>query len=109
MLYDAIFISLFVAGWLFCGFLPWLVLSVATRGHAGLPYLPLSLFAGVVGGLAVPVLGLTGVLGLRLSFVAAIALPSALVGARRLSQGVAERSHAASNQPSQPREEQSTH
>ena len=59
MLFDTIFISLFVTGWLICGYVPWLAWSVATRGHAGLIYLPLCLFAGVVGGMAVPTLGLS--------------------------------------------------
>ena len=85
MLYEAIFLSLFVGGWLVCGFVPWLVLSVATRGNAGLVYLPLSLFASVVAGLAVPLLGADGSGGLRLSFVAALGVPALLLAARRFS------------------------
>ena len=75
MLFNLIFIGLFVAGWLTLGFLPWLAISVATRGHAGLRYLPLSLFAGLVGGLAVPIFIRDDGLGLVLSFAAAFVLP----------------------------------
>ena len=85
MLFDAIFLSLFFSGWLICGFIPWLVVSVATRGEAGLAYLPLSMFAGVVAGLAIPVLGADGSKGIWLSFVAALSVPSLLLAARRFS------------------------
>ena len=85
MLFNAIFLSLFITGWLICGFLPWLAVSVATRGNAGLVYLPLSMFAGVVGGIAVPVLGADGVSGIWLSFLVAFVVPSLLLAARRFS------------------------
>lgn len=85
MLFDAIFLSLFVSGWLMCGFFPWLAVSVATRGGAGLVYLPLSMFAGLVGGLAVPVLGADGKGGIWLSFLVALIVPSLLLAARRMS------------------------
>lgn len=87
MLFDAIFVSLFVAGWLFCGLLPWLGSSIATRGHAGLRFLPLCLFAAVAAGFAVPILGLTDTTGIWVSFVAAFAAPALLLAARRLSLG----------------------
>lgn len=83
MLFDLIFLSLFVSGWLVCAFVPWLALSVATRGEAGLGNLPLCLFAGVVGALAVPFLGATGGLGLASSFVVALVAPAALLTLRR--------------------------
>ena len=85
MLFEFIFVGLFVVAWLICGFVPWLVLSVFTHGRAGLVNLPLSLFAAVVAGLAIPVLGLTGESGIWLSVVAAVAVPSLLLGLRRLS------------------------
>lgn len=85
MLFDAIFLGLFVSGWLICGFVPWLVLSVATQGNAGLIYLPLAMFAGVVGGLAVPVLGADGTDGIWLSFLVALLAPALLLAARHLS------------------------
>jgi hypothetical protein len=92
VLYDAIFISVYVVGWLICAFVPWLVLSVASRGHAGLIYLPLCLFVGVVAGFAVPIFGLTNALGLWLSFVAAFAVPALLLGLRQFSLGGVDRS-----------------
>ena len=85
MLFDALFLSVFLSGWLICGFIPWLAVSVATRGEAGLAYLPLSMFAGVVAGLAVPVLGADGSKGIWLSCVAALSVPSLLLAARRFS------------------------
>jgi len=91
MLFDLIFLSLFAAGWLLCAFLPWLVLSVATRGEAGLAVLPLCLFTGVVCALLVPFLGATGGRGLVASFVVALAAPALLLLLRRAvsrAQGV---------------------
>ena len=85
MLYSAIFVTLYVIGWLICAFIPWLALSVATRGHAGLGILPLCLFAGVIAALAVPVFGLTGATGFWLSFVIAALVPAALLALRRFS------------------------
>ena len=85
MLYTAIFVSLFVIGWLICAFIPWLALSVATRGNAGLAMLPLCLFTGVIAGLAVPVFGMTGVAGFWLSFVAAALVPALLLTIRRFT------------------------
>jgi hypothetical protein len=85
--FTLIFGGAFVVAWLVCGFTPWLVLSVATRGQAGLGQLPLCLFAGVVAGLAVPILGMTNRDGIWLSFVAAAGVPLLLLAARRLSAG----------------------
>ncbi len=84
-MYTLIFLTLFIGGWLVCGFLPWLVISVATRGNAGLLNLPLAMFAGVVAGLAVPVLGADDASGIWWSFVAALVVPSVLLAARRFS------------------------
>ncbi|MDE2669787.1 MAG: hypothetical protein OXI51_09055 [Chloroflexota bacterium] len=85
MLFDALFITLFVLGWLALGFVPWLALSVATRGNAGMRYLPLSMVAAVIGGLAVPLFR-DDELGLILSFVVAFAFPTLLLTARRVSR-----------------------
>lgn len=85
MLFDALFITLFVIGWLALGFVPWLILSVATRGNAGMRYLLPSMAAGVIGGLAVPLFRDDG-LGLGLSFVVAFAFPTLLLTARRISR-----------------------
>ncbi len=84
-MFTLIFVSLFVAAWLVLAFMPWLVLSVSTRGNAGLVNLPLCLFAGLVAGLAVPVLGMDGVSGIWLSMAAAVLAPSALLAIRRFS------------------------
>ena len=84
-MFTLIFMSLFLAGWLVCAAIPWFALSVKSRGNAGLRYLPLCLFAGVVAALAVPVLGLDDGRGLALSFVAAFSAPALLLAARRFS------------------------
>lgn len=81
-MFTAIFVGLYLAAWLVLGFLPWLALSVATRGRAGLINLPLCLFAAVVAGLAVPLLGATGGTGLLASMAAAFLVPLALLAAR---------------------------
>jgi FtsH-binding integral membrane protein len=86
--FTLIFVSIFVASWLVAGLVPWMVLSVATRGNAGLANLSLCMFAGVVGGLAVPVLGKDDAAGIWLSLGAAVAVPALLLAARRLSPGV---------------------
>ena len=85
MLYTTIFISLYVIGWLICAFIPWLALSIATKGNAGLWMLPLCLFAGVVCALAVPVFGLTGFTGFWLSFVVGAVAPAVLLTLRRFA------------------------
>lgn len=85
MLFDALFITLFVIGWLALGFLPWLVLSVATRGNAGMRYLLLSMAAGVASGVVVSFIRDDG-LGLILSFVVALAFPTLLLTVRRVSR-----------------------
>jgi hypothetical protein len=82
--FTLIFGGAFVAAWLVCGFVPWLALSVATRGGAGLAQLPLCLFAGLVAGLAVPILGMNGAGGIWFSFIAALGVPVLLLAARRL-------------------------
>lgn len=84
-MFTLIFISLFVSAWLLLGLMPWLVLSVATRGNAGLGNLPLCMFAGLVGGLAVPLLGKDDLAGVWLSMAAAVLVPALLLAARRMS------------------------
>ncbi|MGE5596159.1 MAG: hypothetical protein ACM3S1_09010 [Hyphomicrobiales bacterium] len=85
MLFDAIFLGLFLAGWLICAYIPWVALSIATRGNAGIIYLPLCLLTGVVAALMVPILGFDGPGGLWSSFVAAFVAPALLLAARRYS------------------------
>ncbi len=85
MLFDLIFLGLFVSGWLLCGYIPWVALSVATRGNAGLGNLPLSLFVGLVAGLSVPILFRQDGLGAAISFVTALFAAIALLAARRFA------------------------
>ncbi len=94
-MFTLIFVSLFVVAWLFVASIPWFALSIATRGRAGLINLPLCLFAGLVAGLAVPVLGKDDVAGIWLSMAAALAAPALLLVARRVSLGAV----AAARQP----------
>ena len=87
MLFDLIFLTLFVSGWLICGYIPWVTLSIATRGDAGLVNLPLSLFVALVAGLAVPTLARQDGLGVIVSFLAAFAAASIALALRRLAAG----------------------
>lgn len=86
MVFDALFLGLFVMGWVGAGTLAWLVGSVATRGNAGLGTLPLAAFAGVVGGLLVPFVGFTGRGGLFGSFVVAALFGAMVTFARILGR-----------------------
>lgn len=86
MLFALVFVTLYALGWLALGFAPWLALSVATRGHAGLRLLPACLAAGVIGGLVVPLLIRDDGLGIALSFAAAFVLPCLLLAAARLAR-----------------------
>jgi hypothetical protein len=99
VLFDLIFLSIFLGGWLVCAFVPWLVLSVVTRGDAGIGNLPLALGAGVIAAMAVPLLGKDDVTGLWLSFVMAAAAPTILLAVGRYTRGtrraVAEHRRAA--------------
>ena len=87
MVFDLVFVSVFLAAWGMAGFLPWLVFSVVTRGRAGLAMLPVSILVGVVAGIAGPALGWTDSLGLWASFGLAVIVPAALLLLRRWSQG----------------------
>ncbi len=98
-MFTAIFVSVFVVAWLLLAFVPWLALSVATHGDAGLANLPLCLVAGLVGGLAVPLLGKEDETGIVLSMVAAVIAPSLLLMARRFSAGGREASQTSTVGP----------
>ena len=84
-MFTLIFVGLFLAAWLFLAFVPWLAVSVFTRGNAGLGNLPLCLFAGVVAALAIPVLGMEDERGIWLSMVAALVAPALLLAVRRMT------------------------
>lgn len=103
MLFNLIFGGLLVAGWLTCAFIPWLVLSVATRGNAGLKLLPLVLFTGLVAALAVPILGLDDATGLGLSFIAATLTPALLLAVHRYAQAGNARAHVSDRSELGPR------
>ncbi len=83
MAFTLIFVSLFLLGWLLAATLPWLAVSVATRGEAGIGMLALCLLAGVVAALAIPLLGASGAAGLWASFPVAAAASALLLAARR--------------------------
>jgi hypothetical protein len=85
--FDLIFLTLIIGGWLIAATFPWFVLSIATRGRAGLGMLPLCAFAGVVGAFAVPILGADDGNGLKLSFAVAIMVSTVLLALRRFSLG----------------------
>ncbi|MCK9519237.1 MAG: hypothetical protein M0R74_09495 [Dehalococcoidia bacterium] len=85
MLFDLIFLGLFMVGWLACAYVPWLAVSVATRGNAGMMLLPICLFTGVVGALTVPVLGFEGAGGLKASFLVAFAASGAILAVARFA------------------------
>lgn len=84
-MFTAIFLSLFFSAWLVLGFVAWLTVSVATRGHAGLAMLPLCMLTGVVAGLAVPLLGKDDGAGIWWSMAAALVAPALLMAARRFA------------------------
>jgi len=84
-LFDLIVGTLFVVTWSAIGIVPWLVVSVATRGHAGMAMLPLCILAALAGGMLVPFVGFTDASGIWLSFAAALALSSVTMLARRFA------------------------
>ena len=84
-MFEAIFLTLIIGGWLIAASFPWFLLSVATRGNAGLGMLPLSWLAGLAGAFAVPLLGADDGNGLRLSFAVAFLVPVVLLAVRRFT------------------------
>jgi hypothetical protein len=83
--FEAIFLSILISGWLVAASLPWFALSIATRGRAGLGMLPLCWVAGLTAAFAVPLLGATDASGLKLSFAVAFVVPVVLLAIRRFS------------------------
>ena len=65
---DALFISLFVFGWLLCAGLVWLILAAYRRGRAAFSTLPASLIVGCLAALLLPALGFRDGRALALSF-----------------------------------------
>jgi len=93
VLFDLIFLGLFLLGWLLCAYVPWVTLSIATKGNAGMVLLPLCLFTGVVAAMAVPVMGFDGPNGLKASFVAAFLGSAAMLGIGRFARQGAGQEH----------------
>ncbi|MCY3557477.1 MAG: hypothetical protein OXH13_02370 [Chloroflexi bacterium] len=73
MLFDAIFLILFVATWLLISSLSWIALSLRRRARGSLWAAPFAAAGGVGGAVLVPVAGLTNELGVGVSMVAALA------------------------------------
>lgn len=102
-MFTLIFVSIFVAVWLFLAFLPWLAVSVFTKGNAGMLNLPLCLFTGLVAALAIPILGMDDLRGVWLSMGAAFMAPALLMAARRLSLEPSRRPHPAVSTEGEPK------
>jgi len=73
VLFDAIFLILFVATWLVISSLSWIALSLRRRARGALWAAPFAAVGGVVGAVLVPVAGLTNELGIGVSMIAALA------------------------------------
>ncbi len=73
MLFNAIFLTLFVLTWVILGGLPWLGWSLRRRAHGAIWALPFALLGGAGGGVLVPLLGLDNGLGIGVSMVTAVA------------------------------------
>ena len=80
MLFDAIFVVLFLAAWGVLGALGWIALSLRRRAVGAIFALPCALLGGMGGGAATPLLGLDDGVGIGVSMVTALAGGSALCG-----------------------------
>ena len=100
-LFGILAMTVLLTGWLAMGTLAWLVVSVATRGNAGLEMLPLAWFSSVVAALAVPILGFTGGGGLLSSFFVAFLTPLLLMTVRRWAMRTKERERPPESTPAQ--------
>lgn len=72
MLFDLIFLILFVATWLLISMLSWIALSLPRRAHGSLWAAPFAAVGGVTGAVLVPLAGLTDELGVGVSMIAAL-------------------------------------
>ena len=73
MLFDAIFLILFVATWLLISMLSWIALSLPRRARGSLWSAPFAAAGGVGGAVLVPLAGLDNALGIGVSMLAALA------------------------------------
>ncbi len=72
MLFDAIFLALFVGAWLLLSLLSWITLSMRRRAYGALWAAPFAALGGVAGGVLVPLAGLDNALGIGVSMIAAL-------------------------------------
>lgn len=79
MLFNVIFLILFVAAWSFLSMLSWIALSLPRRARGALWAAPFAMLGGIGGGALVPLAGLDNQLGIGVSMIAALTC-SALAG-----------------------------
>ena len=73
MLFDAIFLTLFLLTWATLGALAWIALSLRRRAVGALFALPCALLGAIGGGAATPLLGLDDGTGIAVSMLTALA------------------------------------
>lgn len=71
MLFDALFILLFIAAWMTLGAAAWIPLALRRRAVGGLLALPAAMIGAAGAGAAVPLAGLDTGLGVGVSMIAA--------------------------------------
>ncbi len=72
MLFNVIFLILFVAAWSFLALLSWIALSVPRRAQGALWAAPFAFLGGIGGGALVPLAGLDDEVGIGVSMIAAV-------------------------------------
>ncbi len=73
MLFDAIFLTLFLLTWAALGALAWITLSLRRRAVGAIFALPCALLGAIGGGAATPLLGLDNGTGIGVSMLTALA------------------------------------
>lgn len=74
MLFNVIFLILFVAAWSFVSMLSWIALSLPRRARGALWAAPFALLGGIAGGAVVPLAGLDNELGIGVSMIGALVI-----------------------------------
>ncbi len=72
MLFNVIFLILFVAAWSLLAMLSWIALSVPRRAQGALWAAPFAFLGGIGGGALVPLAGLDDEVGIGVSMIAAV-------------------------------------
>ena len=72
MLFNVIFLILFVSAWSLLAMLSWIALSLPRRAQGALWAAPFAFLGGIGGGALVPLAGLDNELGIGVSMVAAV-------------------------------------